>query len=555
MPRKVTQLQIGAKTDVGKKRDHNEDRFGLVEHYKKKATWPLAEKKGNLYIVADGMGGHNAGEVASHLAVDIISEEYYRDDSPDVENSLRQAIEEANRQVYQRAQEVRAEAGMGSTIVAAVIRGDELFVAHAGDSRAYRIREGSIEPLTEDHSWVREQLARNLITPEQARTHPYRNYITRSLGIKPELEVDTNCITIQPGDSYLLCSDGLSGQLTDETIRDVVSQREPADACEDLVRLANETGGPDNITAVVMRVDRVVPTLADYRVGVPVPAPEAGPTPPQRKTTELLAAEEIRTAERHSPDREPRTMPMFAGIAFAILTVLALAVAAFFFRESQDLVQQNEALETRVRAAESSLTALAEVSQPTVPGPPRRETPLPPASPRPTLEDTALPAGRPTEAPTDTPSPSPTHSPTAAPTHTASTTPTPTETLTPSPTVWPTPTGTYVLGAVSGTGGAGLRLRRTPGQNAPVVGLLEEGTALLVWGRNLGGGWLRVSTRGDSPYGELEGWVSAEYVDVDIEVEGLPVFPTATLPPPTPTDTLPTEEVTDEPTEEPTAEP
>ncbi len=523
MPRKVTQLQVGAKTDTGRKRDHNEDQFALVEQYKEKVHWPLAEKKGNLYVVADGMGGHNAGEVASRLAVEIIAQEYYRDDSSDVETSLRQAIEEANRQVYARAQQVRTEAGMGSTIVAAVIRGDEIFVAHAGDSRAYRVRQGHIEPLTEDHSWVSEQLARNLITPEQARTHPYRNYITRSLGIKSDLEVDTNHWAVQQGDVYLLCSDGLSGQLQDEEMGSVISQREPLDASEELVRRANEAGGPDNITAVVMRVERVVPTLAAYRAGVPAPVPSTDQVPARRKTTELLPATETMAAERFLADETRRTMPMFAGVAFAILTILALAAAAFFYLRNLDLEQSNQELEARLQAAETTLAVLpseaatgTEAAQPTRPGP--------------APKDTSAPTSQPTNTPTATFSASPTNTPLPTPTQT------PTRTLasTEAPTdVPPLP----IPATVGNTGGQRLNLRKAPRETAAFIRFLTEGTALLVWGRNPDGDWLNVTTLESSPGGEIRGWVSAQYVDIDVLIDVLPVVPPTFEPSATPTST------------------
>lgn len=259
MAREVTRLVTGAKKDPGRRRQLNEDDIAVVEHSSNPQGLVLAQRKGCLNVLADGVGGHSAGEVASQLAVDVVPKVYYQDPSPNIRESLERAIGEANRQIYDRAVEVRSETGMASTIVLTVIRGDELHVAHVGDSRAYLVRGNRIRQLTTDHSWVTEQEAQGLLTAEEARTHPFQNYITRSLGTGPDVVAEWQQERICTGDVVVLCSDGLSGPVGSEAIKETVLSWEPAQACEELVWLANEMGGPDNISVIISRVDKVVP--------------------------------------------------------------------------------------------------------------------------------------------------------------------------------------------------------------------------------------------------------------------------------------------------------
>ena len=244
------QLDAWQLTDPGRERDHNEDCCGSFEPEDPE----LLAERGRLYLVADGIGGHQAGDVAAQYAVEQILYAYYNDPWVGPGENLTQAIRRANADLYQDAQTNPAHSGMGTTLVAATIRGDELTVANVGDSRAYLVRQGQIRQISRDHSWVAEKLAAGLLTPEQAREHPNRNIITRSLGNDPDVEVDVFRERIGLGDVVLLCTDGLSGLVRDEEMAAVVSRADPRSAAEELVRLANERGGPDNITATVIRV-------------------------------------------------------------------------------------------------------------------------------------------------------------------------------------------------------------------------------------------------------------------------------------------------------------
>jgi serine/threonine protein phosphatase PrpC len=246
-------LDVAQLTDVGKKREHNEDNMA---HVIPKDAQVMA-MKGALFIVADGMGGHAAGEVASEIAVDTVTNSYYMDDSLDVVGPLLVAIKRANAAIHQRAAENMLRSGMGTTCVAAVLRGNVAYIANVGDSRAYIIRQGQVKQVSLDHSWVAEQVRAGLLTDEQARSHAQRNVITRSLGTQPDVEVDVFREAVQPGDSLVLCTDGLSGLVGDEELMRIVEQSVPQESVYHLVERANENGGPDNITAIVIRVQEV----------------------------------------------------------------------------------------------------------------------------------------------------------------------------------------------------------------------------------------------------------------------------------------------------------
>lgn len=237
-------------TDVGQTRKQNQDFQG----YFCPPDPTTKRSKGELYVVADGMGGAAAGDLAAQWAVEKIIYEYYNDTSEDPAASLRRAIEEANYGIYANATADPTREGMGSTVVAAVVWGNLLIVAHVGDSRAYLIRNGQIQRLTEDHSWVADAVRKGILTPEEAPTHPNRNVLTRSLGAKPSVEVDIRYITLQPGDTVLLCTDGLHGVLSDAEIAEVASQHDLTRIPSTLIARANARGGPDNITVTVLRV-------------------------------------------------------------------------------------------------------------------------------------------------------------------------------------------------------------------------------------------------------------------------------------------------------------
>jgi len=256
------ELAVGAVTDKGRAREVNEDSYSTPPATLDAST--LAQK-GYLFVVADGMGGHVAGATASQTATSRIIGDYYADPNPDVLASLEQAIQTANREIVAQAQDP-AFSGMGTTVVAAVLRDDQLTVANVGDSRAYLIRNGLIQQLTLDHSWVAEEVRAGVLTLEEARVHPRRNVITRSLGNRPDLPVDYfdrsrltwngQPLALQPGDVLILCSDGLSNVVTNEEIRQLATSRDPQRAAQNLVDLANQRGGPDNITVIVAQVRR-----------------------------------------------------------------------------------------------------------------------------------------------------------------------------------------------------------------------------------------------------------------------------------------------------------
>ena len=249
-------LKVGQRTHVGVKRTANEDSLAVPEGIDPR----LLEKKGMLYILADGMGGHKAGETASQMTTRTVMQEYYSDPSPDVAQSLQRAIQVANAEIYSRAQSPEYE-GMGTTLVAAVLKGDRLFVANVGDSRAYLIHGQRIKQITRDHSWVVEQVRAGIITEEEARSHEHRHLLTRSLGGKAAIVVDLFHEKLKPGDAVLLCSDGLTEEVWEEEIGQIVASSRPQEAANQLVDFANQRGGSDNITAIVIGVVRV-PRLA-----------------------------------------------------------------------------------------------------------------------------------------------------------------------------------------------------------------------------------------------------------------------------------------------------
>ncbi|HSN96874.1 MAG TPA: Stp1/IreP family PP2C-type Ser/Thr phosphatase [Candidatus Nanopelagicales bacterium] len=251
-------------TDVGLQRDHNEDSYAVLSEY-------------DLYIVADGMGGHRAGDVASRMATESIADFFRttaREDATwpfhfdtslsEEENRLVAGIRVANRQIFERSLRSRDCAGMGTTVVGALFsrRKNRLYVGHVGDSRAYRVRRGTIEQLTRDHSLFNDYIMAMPDLTEEQRAELPRNVITRALGMQDNVAVDLVSDEPQPGDVFLLCSDGLTGMLSDEQILDIVQSTEDvSEACQRLIAEANEYGGDDNITALLIRFSDDTPTI------------------------------------------------------------------------------------------------------------------------------------------------------------------------------------------------------------------------------------------------------------------------------------------------------
>jgi protein phosphatase len=245
-------------SDVGLQREHNEDSFVVMEEY-------------DLFVVADGMGGHRAGDVASRLATETISEFFRTTANEDVtwpfhfdtnlseeENRLLTGIRVANRQIFERSTRSREYHGMGTTVVGAMFspKKQRMYIGHVGDSRCYRIRDGQIRLMTRDHSLINDYLlAMPDLTDEQKSELP-KNVITRALGMQDHVVVDLQHDDPRPGDNYVLCSDGLSGMVSDVDIQLIVTGAENVrDACMRLIERANERGGEDNITAVLIKIE------------------------------------------------------------------------------------------------------------------------------------------------------------------------------------------------------------------------------------------------------------------------------------------------------------
>jgi len=261
------------RTDTGRQRRANEDAYFA---------------RPPVFVVADGMGGAQAGEVASRMAAEAFEAGSERDEPP--EAYLRRVATEANRRIHEVAQKDSSRSGMGTTLTAAMLRGDEVSLAHVGDSRAYLLRDGELRRLTSDHSLVEELRRQGRLTEQQAEEHPQRSIITRALGPEPEVEVDTMTYRARPGDVVLLCSDGLTTMVPEDVISELISKkRDLRGAVRQLVREANERGGRDNITVLAFRLEDAAtpappaeeatligPTAAQAGLEEPVGAPVAG---------------------------------------------------------------------------------------------------------------------------------------------------------------------------------------------------------------------------------------------------------------------------------------
>jgi serine/threonine protein phosphatase PrpC len=243
------QVEIGQKSETGRVRKHNED---YVEYFVPTDEAQL-HSKGCFFAVADGMGGHRAGEVASQEAVKRVIEAYYADTTSDVGDSLIAAFEQANKDIFDLAQADLSKAGMGTTLVAAVLLGRKVTIANVGDSRAYLLRRKRLRQITVDHSWVEAQIQAGILTRDQAETHPQKNLITRALGTRPSVDIDLFETELCKGDIFLLCTDGLSGQVGDEGLAHSIRSLPPAQAAADLVEQANAHGGRDNVSVVVVQ--------------------------------------------------------------------------------------------------------------------------------------------------------------------------------------------------------------------------------------------------------------------------------------------------------------
>lgn len=245
-------LEFASLSDVGQVRQKNEDACGRYQPDDESER----ASKGSIFVVADGMGGHRGGEIASQIAVETVISLYYASNGTDPAALLDQCFAEANRRILARSTSEVELFGMGTTCTTMVARSGEAFFAHVGDSRAYILRDGSMRQVTDDHSLVGEMVRSGILTSEDAQHHPKRNVITRSLGTQENLTTDfpETPFALKDGDVFLICSDGLTSMVPDTQLESVIATMEPKPACRRLIDLANATGGKDNITVQVIHI-------------------------------------------------------------------------------------------------------------------------------------------------------------------------------------------------------------------------------------------------------------------------------------------------------------
>jgi protein phosphatase len=310
------------KTDTGRQRTTNEDSYFA---------------RGPLYAVADGMGGAQAGEVASRIAAEAFEPAERGSDPP--EAFLRSVVQSANSQIHSLSQHDSSRSGMGTTLTAALVEGDEISIGHVGDSRAYRFRDGELTLLTSDHSLVEELRRQGRLTEEEAETHPQRSIITRALGPESEVEVDTLTVSARPDDVYLICSDGLTTMVKDAKVREILAESSTLDeATTWLVNEANEAGGRDNITVVAFRLGEGEAQEADEGATLVGPtaaaaglSAEAVRTEAERRRAAALGGAASGAPPRrrdHVEKKRKRGFPVKSLVA--LLVVAGIATAGFF---------------------------------------------------------------------------------------------------------------------------------------------------------------------------------------------------------------------------------
>jgi serine/threonine protein phosphatase PrpC len=258
-PRVVPLLKFAARTDMGQVRENNEDKFDFYEPEEP----GILRQRGSFYAVADGIGGALAGQIASEMMLKQVIAGYYDHPSPDLVTAMHESIVQANDRIYSLAQMIPERSGMGTTLVGATFVEDRVVVVQVGDSRAYLLRDGRITQVTHDHSWVEEQVRAGIMTRADAEMSPFRNVITRSIGAAPHVQPDFYEEQARVGDIWLLCSDGLTGYVQDDELRQIIGAQAPSEAARQLVELANARGGRDNITVFVLSVRDLLPYEID----------------------------------------------------------------------------------------------------------------------------------------------------------------------------------------------------------------------------------------------------------------------------------------------------
>jgi PPM family protein phosphatase len=325
-------VSVGAATDIGQVREGNEDSYLVVEP---------------LYAVADGMGGHRGGEVASSLALETVQGMFERR-----EGSLAEQVAEANRAVFDRSQSDRKVSGMGTTLTAAQVDGNRVHLVHVGDSRAYLLRGGELTQITEDHTLVHRMVMEGEISEEEAETHPHRSILTRALGVDQNIQVDEGDLEVAPGDRLLLCTDGLTGMVPEGQIREILLESlDPQEVVDKLVKVANRAGGIDNITALILDFANdgsgpgatkgsairqptserpIAPAAPTNRsdktiVGAPIPEPPPGssvaPTSSPASRTDRPATERRPERSRPGSRRVGRKVGIWTGVTLAIVAL------------------------------------------------------------------------------------------------------------------------------------------------------------------------------------------------------------------------------------------
>ena len=277
-------------SDIGLVRIENQDSYGKFPQN----DFDLYTEKGQLFIVADGMGGHVGGKEASSTAVETISRVYLESTSPDKLQILKNSFDKANLAIYGKSTSSDQYKRMGTTCSLLLLRGEQGYFAHVGDSRIYRIENNKIEQITEDHTKVREMLKNGLLTPKEAENYPSKSVLARAMGVEETVKADfRDDLTVRKGQSYILCSDGLA-KVSKEEILEIVGENSPKDSCDKLIALANERGGKDNVTVLVIKI----------------------------------------TAQKSEPDSKPTKKRKFPFLkTFLVITVLVLIALGFQFRK------------------------------------------------------------------------------------------------------------------------------------------------------------------------------------------------------------------------------